>query len=175
MYNINDKSSAIRAIQKYLSKIYGDTLNVNENGIFDDKTSFALNRFQKENELEIKNSVDFAAFSAIINAYNEASLISDVKRQNPHIKFPLTRGMQNIEIYKINSILGDILRHYSLSDSPPLTNYYSEQTENAVKKVSGIFNMDEQAEIDEILYSKIEKELKAINTIINDGNEYFPD
>ena len=115
MYNINDKSSAIRAIQKYLSKIYEDTLNVNENGIFDDKTSFALNRFQKENELEIKNSVDFAAFSAIINAYNEASLISDVKRQNPHIKFPLTRGMQNIEIYKINSILGDILRHYFTS------------------------------------------------------------
>lgn len=175
MYNINDKSAAIRQIQRCLAKIYADSLNVNENGIFDEKTALALSRFQKDNGLEIKDSVDFVTFLAIMDAYNKANLVSETKRQNPHIKFPLARGMQGGEIYKVNSMLSGILQHYSISNKPPLSNYYSEETENVAKIVSGIFDMPEQHEIDETFYYKLEKELNAINTIISERNEYFPE
>ncbi len=171
MYNINDKSSAIRNIQKYLAKIYEGTLNVNENGLFDEKTIIALNKFQEENGLYVKASVDFSTFSAILDAYNKAIIVGEMQKKNPHLKFPLTRGMQGFEIYKINSMLGDILRHYSLFDYPPLVNYYSEETEKAVNEIRKIFNISKQNGIDEILYSRLEDELKSINVIINSLNE----
>ena len=171
MYNINDKSSAIRNIQKYLAKIYEGTLNVNENGIFDEKTIIALNKFQEENGLYVKASVDFSTFSAILDAYNKAIIVCEIQKKNPRLKFPLTRGMQGFEIYKINSMLGDILRHYLLFDYPPLVNYYSEETEKAVNEIRKIFNLSKQNGIDEILYSRLEDEIKSINIIINSVNE----
>ena len=171
MYNINDKSSAIRNIQKYLAKIYEGTLNVNENGLFDEKTIIALNKFQEENGLYVKASVDFSTFSAISDAYNKAIIAREMQKKNPHIKFPITRGMQGLEIYKLNSMLGDILRHYSLFDYPPLVNYYSEETEKAVNEIRKIFNLSKQNGIDEVLYSRLEDEIKSINIIINSVNE----
>ena len=153
MYNINDKSSAIRNIQKYLAKIYEGTLNVNENGLY------------------VKASVDFSTFSAISDAYNKATIVGEMQKKNPHLRFPITRGMQGFEIYKINSMLGDILRHYSLFDYPPLVNYYSEETEKAVNEIRKIFNISKQNGIDEILYSRLEDEIKSINIIINSVNE----
>lgn len=175
MYNINDNAAAIRVIQKYLAKIFEDTFYISQNGVFDENTILALNRFQKENNLEIKDYVDYTAFTAIFDAYSNAKLIDIVKTNTPHIDFPISRGMQSSEIYKINSMLAEILRYYSVFELLPVTNYFSAETENAIKLLSSILDIEEQTQIDEIFYYKMLNEHKSIKSIINAKDEYFPD
>lgn len=175
MYNINDNPATIRVIQKYLAKIFEGTFYINQNGVFDENTILALNRFQKENNLEIKDYVDYTAFTAIFDAYSNAKLIDIVKTNAPHIDFPISRGMQSGEIYKINSMLAEILRYYSVFELPSATNYFSAETENAIKLLSSILDIEEQTQIDEIFYYKMLKEHKSIKSIINAQNEYFSD
>ncbi len=167
MYHIRDNKAAIRVTQRYLSKIYRNTITVSENGVFDEKTIAALNMFQKEHELEIVNYVDFDTFSKIFEAYLDAERNLSVEKVTSSVVFPISRGTQSNFMLQINSMLTDVLKFYSIFDAPGITNYYSAETENAVKYISKIFGLPEQTEIDQLLYLRLYDEWNSINTTKN--------
>jgi hypothetical protein len=170
MHRIEDKVTAKKNIQRYLSKIYEGELPVYPSGIFDKNTITALNRFQKDNGLDIVNYLDYESFSKLYKKYlikiDEEKIL---KESAFGTAYPLSRGDQGAEIGRINIMLSDILTFYGQLDRINTDDYFSQSTEDAVKIISEIFDIDEVTDINETLYSRIKKEWNSIQ-----GLEYFP-
>ena len=165
MYSIEDKTAAVRTLQKYLSKIYSDEVTINPNGIFDDNTLFALNRFQRENGLSIENYADFQSFDAIYNAYIGEVIREKAGKSAPDTAFPLKRGDQSYSVLRLNAMLGEILDYYSMPHYSPKSDYFSSDTEKSIRLIREILNFEDGNTIDEVLYSRILSEWKSINKI----------
>lgn len=168
MYQITDKEAAIKSIQKYLSKIYKDEIMVSETGFFDQNTLLALNRFQNENALKEATYVDYYNFTLLFDRYM-IETERENRRKNANVTYPLTRGYKNPEMYGINNMLLGITRHYGHFIPISVSDYFSEDTENALKIVNDIFNFGDVNYIDELLHSRIIKEWNSIRKA-----EYFP-
>lgn len=174
MYHITDNEAAIKSVQRYLSKIYKNSAAVSQNGQWDENTVAALNRFQSENQMELTSFVDYLTHAALYEAYTDAIIQDNVNRNNPSISFPLKKGDQSFEIEKINSILSEILRRYSFFEALPDGDYFSAITEKAVMLISEIFGYTSTKEINELIYERILREWKAINSTNDFGDDYFP-
>lgn len=170
MYRINDKSAAIKTVQKYLSKIYGETHIISQNGIFDENTVLALNKFQNENNLETKKYIDYQDFVILYDLY-----VSAIEREKISgsvgigINYPISRGYRNHEMINVNRMLLDITRHYGHFIPIKINDYFSFYTLQALEIINDIFGMEAIAFIDENIHSRIIKEWKSIQ-----NTEYFP-
>ncbi len=85
MYSLDDKQSAIKAIQRYLKTIMSDT-SIEENGIFDKDTLMLLNEYQKVKGIDISNSIGYETFTMIYEDFIRISptLVGQTK-------FPITK------------------------------------------------------------------------------------
>lgn len=169
MYRINDKASAIKTIQRYLSKIYRDSMLISENGIFDKQTILALNKFQTEENIDIENYVGYNTFEKLYNRYmNEIEKAElDITLQNTS-DFTYKPGEYSDVIYDINKLLIDILTYYGEFNFPNLNGYYSNETADAVLKARQIFDFRGDDTVDSKLYSRLLREWKSIQKIKND-------
>jgi hypothetical protein len=165
MYNIEDKVSAVRTLQKYLKKIYGDETSLNQNGILDDNTLIALNRFQRENGFSIEAYADFKSFDAIYDAYITEVIREKTRKFAHDTTFPLKRGDQSYSVLLLNTMLREILDYYSMLHYTPKTDYFSFDTEKSARIIREILGFDDSDTIDELLYSRILMEWKSINKI----------
>lgn len=173
MYMISDNEAAIKALQRYLAEIYRDLMVVNINGIFDDNTILALNRFQNENNLIVRDYVDYECYILIYNAYAKKIKHSQLHKAVPKDTFPIKRGDQSPIVKTINSMLCKILEYYSMNYSMLGGDYYSEDTQKANHIVRDIFNFEKNDTIDEEMYLRLIDELKSINQIKNKSSDYF--
>lgn len=170
MHRIEDKVTAKKNIQRFLSKIYEGELPVYPSGIFDKNTLTSLNRFQSDNGLSIENYVDYESFTKLYEKYLIKIDEEKIRKESAFgTAYPLSRGDQGAEISKINIMLSDILGFYGHAGYINANDYYSKGTEDAVKIISEIFDIEEVTYIDETLYSRIKKEWNSIQ-----GIEYFP-
>lgn len=165
MYDINDNISAIKTLELYLGKIYQDEISINQNGNFDDLTKMALNRFQSENGLMQKSYADFESYRAIYKAYQEKIEQDNARKIAPDIIFPIKRGDQSSAVLKFNSMLKEILEFYSNYSFIPQSDYFSEETEEAVRILQNVFDFEINGIANDIFYSRLVKEWKSINKI----------
>ncbi len=165
MYNIKDNRSAVKTLQRYLKKIYGNEVAINQNGIFDDNTQAALNRFQRENNLSIKAYADFQSFDSIYSAYTNELLREAARRSAPDTSFPFKRGDQSPSVLRLNNMLLEILDYYSMPLYMLKSDYYSSDTEKSVRTIREILDFEAGDEVDEILYSRILSEWRSISKI----------
>ena len=170
MYRIDDKSSAIKNVQKYLSKIYEGTYIISQNGIFDQNTVLALNKFQNDNNLEIKNYINYQDFVMLYDLY-----VSAIEREKTKgsagigIDYPISRGYKSHEMINVNKMLLDITRNYGHFIPIKINEYFSFDTLEALQVINDIFGMEDVDLIDENMHSRIIKEWKSIQ-----NTEYFP-
>lgn len=165
MYSISDKKSAIKELQHYLDKIYGDEMTVNQNGIFDDNTIAAIVRFRKDNSLKAEGRMDFSTFILIYNAYLDKIDSEIASKIMPDITFPLKRGDQSASILRFNSMLREILEYYSIYSYAPHSDYFSSDTAEGIKMLQKIFDLKGNDTVDELLYLRMVNEWKSINKI----------
>ena len=173
MYMINDNKAAIKTLQRYLAEIYSDESSVNVNGIFDNNTLLALHRFQKENNLIVRDYVNYECYILIYNAYTKKIKHYQLHKAVPKDTFPIKRGDQSPIVETINSMLCKILEYYSMNYSVPRGDYYSDATQKANHIVRDIFNFEKNDTIDEDMYLRLIDELKSINKIKNKNGDYF--
>ena len=155
MYSIDDKSAAIKSIQKLL--------RVNPTGVFDKNTINAVAETQKRNGLEVSGRVDYITFLAILAEYklflssnlpNEISLLNS----NRQYKF----GDYGVEVERINSLLGAIISEYRVEHRIPRGPYFNHDTVAAIKAVRKIFGMSDSSTLDSRLYNRIFQESESI-------------
>lgn len=168
MYDINDKEAATRRVQRYLSKIYENEITISETGFLDKNTLLALNRFQNENGLKERKPIDYANYTLLYEGFINANE-RHKQRDKTAVIYPLTRGDKHPEIYNINYMLSNILKHYGYFVALNVNDYFSEETEKALKIANNIFVFEDTDYIDELLHSRIIIEWNSINKA-----EYFP-
>ncbi len=154
MYFINDKPAAIRNVQSMLrtvSQTDDDFTHVPRDGVYGKETRDAVALFQKKKRLAPTGEVNYETFSALVNACRPAHRHSDV----PVPSVTLKRGDCNPDVRKLH----ENLRIWNgISKNPvrvPASDYYSEETEAAVRSVERAFCEEETGEMSPALYGKL--------------------
>lgn len=163
MYQINDNNAAIKLLQRYLGGIYEGSVIINQTGVFDENTAAALNAFQTQNSFKIKPYADREVYESIYNEYLRSLRKKAAEKAAPDIFFPAKRGSRSLSIGIVNSMLNDLLKFYSIFDFSPQGEYFTSETERAIKEIGKIFETDTDGTLDEELYLRITDEWKSIS------------
>lgn len=164
MYRINDKSAAIRELQKYLRAIGYDGLTIVPSGIYDESTRAAVERFQAENGIPKSGAVDYNTHTRIYDRHKENL---KARKSSEKRSLPFLKGAYNEDIREINRCIKKIMDYYGLAHRIQNSAYFSEETERCVMLLRKIFGLSDSKGIDALLLSRIESECRSINELVD--------
>ena len=139
MYHIDDKVSAIKAIQRLLS--------LNQTGIYDADTKKSVSEIQAAYSLDVTGVADYETFNAILIEYRNSNQSHSCYLFSPI--FPYALGDLDENVRLIHSALFPVLKEYSYEADIPSGNYLNQSTLDAVNYLRNIFRMPISEEIDE--------------------------
>ena len=155
MYFIEDKTAAIKAMQKMLK--------INQTGEYDALTRGRVIEHQKNNSINTTGIVDYETFISILEDYRYVILKENAQTsifENP--SFPYKLGDFDENVGKINTLINDIFTDYLLETPLPTGKYFGKDTENAILRLRNIFALESSPYLDEILLDRMIKEHKRI-------------
>ena len=162
MYQITDRVAAIREIQGYLGAIPGYE-NVNQNGIYDTKTSDAVKKFKAERGLAAGDGVDRETFDLLFSAYRESVRLQRLRAElSETIDFPLRLGSIGEGVMRLNAMLADVLDYAGVFHSVRRLPIFTGETEGAISAVTRLFNLEKTLEVDELLFLRIMDEHRTL-------------
>ena len=160
MYKIREKEELIKLIQKYLQKI-GQTNNViAPTGVFDEITKSAVMNFQAKHLLESNGIVDKITLKTLYIEY--INFLEKETVSHLGIKFPLSLGDFDESILHLNRSLQKLMEFYGEYSKIQINNYFSLETERAVRMLQKIYNLEDTGVVDELLYLRIMRDLSSI-------------
>ena len=148
MYSIDDKISAIKAVQRFLF--------LNETGIFNSDTKKAVEEKQRSSGLEITGTVDLETYELILNDYKLKENTDRINYETP-LKggFPYKIGDYGNDITILNAMLSEVIAKEGLKLWRPRGNYFSRTTSAAVERLREIFQLEAGTQIDELFYHRL--------------------
>ena len=164
MYRVYDNEEAIRRVQTYLSTVVSTIGTIAPNGIYDDKTRRAVIEFQKNNRLDPTGIVDYTTFTELYEQYRTIEKSKSISlHMASFIQFPILRGQWSQEMIHINRIMGELLEYYGHTHSLRENMHYSDQTAAAVNLLQGIYLLEENDYIDQVLYYRLVTDYDSIS------------
>lgn len=166
MYNISDKSAAVREIKKYLliisENLHPQIPRTTVDGFYDEETKAAVTEFQKIYGIDPVGTVDYETFTKIYEIYSD--ILFDIIEWGYVIEdggFPLSLGDYSEDVRALHMLIGELGKTYSDLPKVGTGSYYSEKTENAANELRRIFMMPVASGVDKALFVRIKKELRA--------------
>ncbi|MBR5139826.1 MAG: peptidoglycan-binding protein [Clostridia bacterium] len=156
MYRIYDKPAAIKRVQQYLSLVSDPSIFVAPSGVYDENTRLSVIYFQNLHGLSPTGVVNYPTFELLYNDYlfiTKKEVLSD--KLNSFIAFPLLPGHMAEEMMHINRTMGDLLDYYGFTHRLRDSNFYSEESADAVRTLREIYNLKPLELIDEELYLRM--------------------
>lgn len=168
MYRINDKPAAIRAVQEYLRTVGDENIFIFPSGIYDDNTKEAVRKFQSNRNLEPTGEVDRITFDLIFSEHILLTERDNLRRiTDSFITFPLYPGRAQRGMTHINRILANLLDYYGFTHRLRGGDFYSLETEEAVRILREIYLLENANLIDEDFYIRITKDHDSIGLFNN--------
>ena len=165
MYRVNDKSSAIKEVQKYLYALE-EEIYVAPSGVYDEATRAAVTSFQKKYGLTQSGSADKQTFDLLFNEYTQLKKKQQVQDGiGAQIDFPLTYMSQSSSLPEINRTISRISEYYGGDPIRNQGSFFSGETLEGVRFLREIYRLDGTDEIDEIFYFRMSEDLKWIDEI----------
>lgn len=157
MFDINDKSIAIRYIQSQLKALgfYNSILN----GRYDDVTAAAVKEFQVSEEIEVNGRVNFDTLELLYKRYSEREDI-----RYPYV-FPILKGTNNLSIREIGTVIKDVLEYYYGFYDLEVSSFYSDELQKAVDLIGEIFGLRSNQGITSRMYSRLIEEKRSIESM----------
>lgn len=160
MYSVNDKKSVIRDLQRFLLVIgeKSDIPYLSIDGIYSEETEAAVRSFQEMHRYEVTGFVDKNTFDAIYEEYIQTLKSADARIiEFDKNEFPLKIGDAGNVVAHINTLIRELSAFYT---DLPITHgdFYSQNTENAIKLLQGYFRLSETGETSLELLDRIKKE-----------------
>ena len=152
----------VRTLQYYLSIIAyfnGALEPVPLGGVFDSATVAAVERFQEFYGLPVTGIVDTATWNVIDRIYTEtvAALPSGYQGENAKL-YPgyfLSIGMRGENVTDLQTYLNLISQNIPEVHEIPITGYFGEQTENAVKIFQRLFGIPDSGAVGPVTWYQI--------------------
>lgn len=159
----------VRTVQYYLSILayFNSNLEpVRIDGIFDQNTRVAVERFQEFYGLPVTGVVDSATWNTISRIYTETvnSLPTGYQGNNAKL-YPgyfLTPGIRNQSVEDLQTYLSVISQNINQIPNVSVTGFYGEQTENAVSTFQRLFGIPVSGSVGPITWAQIAREYDAI-------------
>lgn len=159
----------VRTVQYYLSIIAYFNQNLEPvplNGFFDSATVQAVERFQEYYGLPVTGVVDTATWNTISRIYTETvnSLPIGYEGENAKLYpgFFLTFGMRNQSVEDLQTYLNFIGQNIAEIPVVPVTGYYGEQTEAAVREFQRLFGITVSGAVGPVTWYQIAREYDAL-------------
>ena len=163
MYRINDRSEAIRRVQRYLTVAGNPEIFVAPTGVFDDNTRLSVIDFQKSKRIEESGVVDKITFDLLFEDFTFINERESIREKfDSFITFPLFPGEMSDGMMHINRTLSRLLNHYGLPNDVRNSNFYSPATSIAVGLLQKIYLLEEKNMIDEKFYSRMVEDHNSI-------------
>ena len=166
--------TSVRTVQYYLSIIAYFNPNLQPvpiSGFFDSGTIAAVERFQEYYGLEPTGIVDNATWNIIQQIYTETvSALPEGYEGNNAKLYPgyfLTIGMRNQNVTDLQTYLSLIGRNIREIPEIPVTGYYGEQTENAVRVFQSLYGITPSGAVGPVTWYQIAREYDALNASAN--------
>ena len=160
----------VRTLQYYLSIIAyfnSDLQPVPLNGIFNSATVNAVERFQEFYGLPVTGIVDNDTWNVIDRIYAEtvAALPNGYQGNNAKL-YPgyfLTKGMRGENITDLQTYLNLIGRNIPEIPEVPITGYFGDQTENAVRIFQQLFGIPVSGDVGPVTWYQIALQYDFLN------------
>lgn len=169
MYHQNERTKAIKEIQKYLGALPVETPIV-PNGIYDGKTKDAVAAFQKSEGLTADGKVGYLTFQKLYEKYKKQKLKKIFEdKYRALFSFPIKRGAINSGVRQINDMLAAVMNYYGKHTNLRISNVFSRESAESALEMRRAFLLDGGDYIDEILLDRIMKEYSAVSFFKNNG------
>lgn len=160
----------VTTLQYYLSILAyfnGALEPVIRSGYFGPETVQAVERFQRFYGLPVNGVVDTATWNVITKAYTDtiAALPEGYSGNNAKL-YPgyfLTKGQRGDNVRDLQTYLNFIGTIIPKIPTLPITGYYGDQTENAVKTFQTLYGLDVSGAVGPLTWATIAKEYDYLN------------
>lgn len=155
MRRIDDEKAFIKEIQRFLIRVTpnGGAL-LSESGVYDERTKAATVKFKSDNGLAADTVVDYETFDLLYQRYLSADA-----RESPTLK----RGDRGDAVSELNMMLRSVGKDYSEFTDYPASEYFSEDTENAVMLMQERFGTEVNGIADGIFTQRLRTEYKIMS------------
>ena len=162
MYRIEDKSAAVREVQRFLIVIAerDDTVpQLPADGFYSEELRLAVMEYQRRKGLPASGSVDKETFDLLYSEYSEILLEEERKKGViNYASFPLKLGDSGGDVRNLNTTLSELSLYYKNVNSPS-GGFYSKVTEEAVKSMQFHLLVPESGEVTLEFYDRLGLEL----------------
>ena len=166
MYRIDNKPEAIKRVQQYLEAVSDPTVYVAPSGVYDENTRLSVIYFQNSKNLTPSGVIDYSTFVSLYEDYLFVSKKRDLAEKTAgFITFPLMPGYMAEEMLHINRLMRDLLDHYGLTHSLRDSNFYSHESQKAVRSLRQIYGLKNAEFIDEELYGRMVNDRNSIEKL----------
>ena len=152
MYDISDKSNAIRQAQLFLLELHYANKrhpHIAIDGLYGKETENAVRKFQGYEGLPITGEIDFLTWTLLYQQYLAAS---QARRSEDFIVFeenlPLNVGSTGTDVELLQSIIKRLGEKYVTLSKPEINGIYSYSTSNAVRELQKIYRLSQTGAID---------------------------
>ena len=152
MYDISDKTNAIRQAQLFLLELnYTDRRypHVAIDGIYGEETQNAVRVFQRYNRLPITGEIDYATWTLL---FEQFLLNSERRRSESFIvseeNLPLNVGSSGSDVEIIQAIINRLSKKYNTLPSTQVNGIYSYATSNSVRELQRIYRLSQTGVLD---------------------------
>ena len=167
MYFIDDNKAAIFEVQRFLFVIgqHSDLPHLSVDGFYTEETELAVREFQRIHSIEQSGVVDRKTYDMIYAEY--VDILSSNEAWDTdiyHSAYPMKTGDSGNRVSELNTVLRELSRFYR--DIPlPYGNFYSKNTESAIKMLQRAFRVAESGETSRELYNLLRTELISLQKI----------
>ena len=151
MYLIEDKSAAIREIQRLLE--------INQSGNYDSRTFEAVKSHQLLKGLPATGQVDYETFKSIHESFRYKNVLKKSAGMFSFVtRFPYQIGYSGEDVALINSLLSNVIDKFGLNYIKPKGRYFSVRSASAVKRLREIFMLEDGYHVDEPFFEILLKQ-----------------
>ncbi len=160
--SLGQRGPSVRTLQYYLSVIAYFNPNLNTvaiDGVFGENTENAVKAFQSYYSLAPTGVVERTTWEKIDEVYRDTvrDIPSSVYGENARL-YPgyfLSIGMRGADVEYLQTYLSLIGRNYRDIDEIPVTGYFGEQTENAVRQFQALFGIRQTGTVGPLTWNSI--------------------
>ena len=152
MYDISDKSNAIRQAQLFLLELhYTDEryANIALDGLYGKETENAVRIFQRYEGLPITGEIDFLTWTLLYQKYLASS---QARRSESFVileeNLPLNVGSIGSDVELLQSLINRLGEKYVTLPSLEINGIYSYSTSNAVRELQRIYRLSQTGVLD---------------------------
>ena len=170
MYQIEDKPSAIKEVQKFLHIISDSTdygiPRISIDGVYGDETYQAVRLYQEYHGLNPTGKTDLTTFDMLYREYYNIMLDKNTKEYIITDEgFPIVIGTQNSDVSLVHSIINELSKAYPYVKKVDRSNYFSQRSAESVKQLQKIFMLAETGEVDKFLYERLKQEIDSVKRV----------